>query len=95
MANEELKRDENHVTVGGGLSSDSFTDVVMLRTDPSNQKLLVTLDSASSGAAISRPIAKRDQNHVPVCMAWDDTNKVLQEVLTDDLGQLLVDIEFT
>lgn len=94
MANEVLKRDQNHVTVGGGVTNDASREVTMLRVDPVSKYVLATISVASSGSAISTQVAKRDQNYRPVCLAWDETNEVLQEILTDSNGYLLADITF-
>lgn len=90
---EIIKRDQNHVTVGSAVTSDSDQSVTMLRVDPVTKYLLVDISNGSATSATASQIAKRDQNHVPVCMAWDETNGVLQEVLTDASGNLLCDIE--
>ncbi len=94
MADEILKRDQNHVTVGAGVSPDSDFDISMLRVDPVTKYLLTHCEDAPSTTGTTGQIAKRDQNHVPVCMAWDDTNQVLQEILTDTDGNLLCDVTF-
>lgn len=87
-----LKRDQNFVTVAGAITNDVSQDVTMLRVDPTTGYLLVSVSSGAATAASNAQVAKRDQNFVPVCMAWDDTNQVLQEVLTDSDGNLLCDI---
>lgn len=94
MASEILKRDENHVTVGGAVTQDSDQDVAMLRVDPVTKYLLVSLDAASAGLNTSGNIAKRDGNHVPVCLGYDETNDEVVEILTDAQGNLLCDITF-
>lgn len=94
MADEIIKRDENHRTVGAGISNDSTGDVIMLRVEPSSKYLLVTLDVSDAPVGNPGSIAKRDQNHVPVCLAYDEQNDQLVEVLTDDNGALLCDIVY-
>ncbi len=42
MASEILKRDQNHVTVLGGVTDDSNQDIVMLRVDPITKRLLIS-----------------------------------------------------
>jgi len=49
LADEVLKRDENHVTVLAGVTDDSNEEIKMLRVDPITKRLLV---SASSGQDI-------------------------------------------
>lgn len=95
MADEVLLRDQNHVTVAAGVSPDSDLDISMFRVDPVTSYLLV--DVTASGAAVgnSGQIAKRDQNFRPVCLAYDEDNDELVEVLTDSDGNLLVDISFS
>lgn len=95
MTSEIIKREGNYRTVGAGVSNDADKDVLMLRVDPVSKYLLVDVANGSSSSATASQIAKRDGNYRPVCLAWDDTNKVLQEVLTDSDGRLLVDILFT
>lgn len=91
---EVLKRDENHVTVGAGVSPDSDLTISMLRVDPITKYLLVNVNATGANTGTAGQIAKRDENHKPVCMAWDDTNKCLQEILTDSQGNLLCDLTF-
>lgn len=90
MADEIIKRDQNHVTVGAGVSNDTDLDVTMLRVDPVTNYLLVGVQAGVGTSATASSIASRDGNHRPVCMAWDETNGVLQEVLMDSSGNLLV-----
>lgn len=92
MSSEIIKRDQDFRTVGAGVSNDASQDVLMLRVDPVTKYLLVNLADVSATSATSVQIAKRDGNYRPVCLAWDDTNKVLQEVLTDSNGNLLCDV---
>lgn len=95
MSSEIILRDQNHVTVGAAITNDSDQDVTMLRCDPVTKYLLVTISDTGATSAISGPIAKRDQNHVPVCLGWDETNQVTQEILTDSSGNLLCDVLIT
>ncbi len=90
MANEIIKRDQNHVTVGAAVTNDADLDVTMLRVDTVTGYLLVDATSVGATSAVNSQIARRDQNHRTVCMAWDETNEVLQEVLVDTDGNLLV-----
>lgn len=90
--NEVIERDQNHRTVGAGVGNDADQDVLMLRVDPITKYLLVDVTNTGATSAISSQIASRDQNHRTVCLAWDETNGVLQEVLTDSNGYLLCDI---
>lgn len=92
MADEIFKRDPNHVHVAGALQ-DGSEDVAMLRVDPSTKYLLVEIAASGASSANASQIASRDPNHVPVFLAWDEQNQVLQEVLTDADGNLLVDLE--
>lgn len=92
MSAEIIKRDQDFRTVGAGVSNDSAQDVLMLRVDPITKYLLVNLNTVSATSATASQIAKRDGNHRPVCLAWDETNQVLQEILTDTDGNLLCDV---
>lgn len=92
MSDEVLKRDQNHMTVGAGVSNDTAKDISMLRVDPITKYLLVNIAATTVGINTASQIAKRDGNYRPVCLAWDDTNQVLQEILTDTDGNLLCDV---
>lgn len=94
MANEIISRDQNHVTVGAAITDDTDQDVTMLRVDPITKYLLIDITDMGATAGTVAQIAKRDQNHKPVCLAWDATNEVLQEILTDEDGKLLCDVVF-
>jgi len=91
---EVLKRDANHVTVGAGVSPDSDFDISMLRVDPITKYLLVNIVDTGASAATASQIAKRDGNYRPVCLAWNEQDQELQEVLTDSDGNLLCDVIF-
>ena len=95
MADEIIQRDENFRTVGAGVSNDADQEILMLRIDPVTNRLLVDVISGTDTAETSSPIASRDENFRPVCLGWDETNEVLQEILTDENGYLLTDIEIT
>jgi len=49
MPDEILKRDQNHVTVLGGITNDSDQDVTMLRVDPITKRLLVSATGGGGG----------------------------------------------
>ncbi len=91
---EVIKRDQNFRTVGAGVTNDASLDITMLRVDPITGYLLVNISDTGSTSANASQIAKRDQNFRPVCLAWDETNQVLQEILTDSQGNLLCDVTF-
>lgn len=46
MTDEILKRDQNHITVLGGITDDSDQDIRMLRVDPITKRLLVKAESS-------------------------------------------------
>lgn len=92
---EIISRDNNHRTIGAGVSNDVDKSIIMLRVDPVSKYLLVDITSTGSSSANAVQIAKRDGNHRTVCLGWDDTNKILQEILTDSSGRLLCDLIFT
>lgn len=92
MADEILERDANHRTVGAGVTADTDKDIVMLRVDPVTKYLLAKIVNVGATSANAVQIADRDENHKTVCMAYDETNDVLQEVLTDENGYLLCDL---
>lgn len=90
MADEVIIRDENSRTVGAGISNDADQDILMLRVDPVTKYLLVHASAGSATAGNASQIASRDENSRTVCMGLDETNGVLQEILTDSDGNLLV-----
>lgn len=92
MADEILKRDQNSSTVSAGIGSDASQDILMLRVDPDTKYLLVDSSSTGASSGSAGTIAERDQNGRTVYLAWDETNEVLQEVITDSSGRLLVNI---
>lgn len=49
MADEILKRDQNHITVLGGITDDSDQEIRMLRVDPLTNRLLVTAVGGGGG----------------------------------------------
>lgn len=92
---EIILRDQNHKTVGAGVSNDSDKDIIMLRVDPITGYLLVNVTDTGTTSANASQIASRDENYRPVCMAWNEQDQELQEILTDAQGNLLCDIELT
>lgn len=57
MADETLKRDQNHVTVLAGVTDDANQEIKMLRVDPSSKRLLVSAESAAGGTVTSVSVA--------------------------------------
>lgn len=53
MSNEILSRDQNHVTVLGGITDDSNQFVTMLRVDPTTKRLLISATGSGSGSVTS------------------------------------------
>lgn len=53
MADEVLKRDQNTITVLGGITDDSNQFVTMLRVDPITKRLLVSATGVGSGTVTS------------------------------------------
>lgn len=53
MANEILNRDQNHVTVLGGVTDDSNQDVTMLRVDPTTKRLLISATGLPGGGTVT------------------------------------------
>lgn len=94
MSSEIIKKDENFVAVGAAVTNDGDADVSMLRVDPVTKHLLVDVSIVGSTSAVSSQIARRDENFKPVCLAYNEDADELQEVLTDENGFILVDIEF-
>lgn len=50
MANEVLKRDQNHVTVLGGVTDDANQEITMLRVDPTTKRLLISATGGGTGS---------------------------------------------
>ncbi len=92
MASEIISRDENSATVGAGVSPDTDLEINMLRVDPVTGYLLVSASSVGATSGNSNSVARRDENHHPICMGYDEVNDVLVEILTDEDGNLLCDI---
>ena len=92
MADEVIKRDANHRTVGAAVTDDANQFVTMLRVDPATNYLLVNIASVGATAGVAGQVAKRDQNHRPVCLAWNESAQEVQEILMDDDGNLLCDV---
>ena len=53
MADEILKRDQNTITVLGGITDDSNQFITMLRVDPTTKRLLVSATGVASGTVTS------------------------------------------
>lgn len=92
MANEVILRDQNSVVVGAGVTDDANQDITMFRVDPVTSYLLIDVNATTSSSANDQQIAKRDQNNTPVCLAWNESEEKLEEVLTDENGYILCDI---
>ena len=92
MSSEIIKREDNHRTVGAGIDSVSGTDITMLRVDPVTNYILVNLASSTASGGSSVTTAKRDQNHRTVCMGYNETTGLIQELLTDDDGYILCSV---
>lgn len=52
MVDEVLKRDQNRITVLGGITDDSNQDIVMLRVDPVTKRLLISATVTSTANLI-------------------------------------------
>lgn len=91
---EVIKRDQNFKTVAAGVTNDSDQTITMLRVDPVTGYLLADVSDTGATDAIEVQIAKRDGNYKPVCLAWNEQDNELQEVLTDSDGNLLCDLIF-
>ena len=53
MTDEILKRDQNTITVLGGITDDSNQFITMLRVDPTTKRLLVSATGVASGTVTS------------------------------------------
>lgn len=53
MANEILNRDQNHITVLGGVTDNVAQDVTMLRVDPTTKRLLISATGLPGGGTVT------------------------------------------
>lgn len=89
----ELKRDQNHRTVAGGISSVDGITPLMFKLDPTTGFLLIESTSATI-SVVPAQMDKRDQNHVPTMYGISSVDgKTLVPIRTDSNGNLL--IQFT
>lgn len=89
---ETLNRDQNHVTVGGGISSVDGVSTLMFKVDPITNYPLVVIgsDSITATAATSD---KRDQNYTPTMYGISSVDgKTLVPIRTTSNGTILVDV---
>lgn len=86
-----LKRDENHIVVGGAYDG---TTVAPLLVDAATDELLITIvDTSATGIGTPVTRALRDGNQVPVGMGLNDTDDITPNALrTTPDGYLLVDL---
>lgn len=63
MASENLKRDQNHVSVLGGITNDAAQEIRMVRVDPSTNAVLV---SASGSGGVLTPTSGQYKTFVTV-----------------------------
>jgi len=89
---EIIPRDQNFRTMAAGVSNDADFDISVFRVDPVTNYLLVDIAETAATSETASQIASRDGNYRHVCLAWDEDNQVLQEVLTDTDGRLLCDV---
>lgn len=89
---EIIKRDTNNRTIGAGVDTADTSAILMLRVDAVTNYLLVSVESTAANTGTASQVASRDGNQRTVCMGWDATNEVLQEILTDSNGYLLCDL---
>lgn len=84
---EILKRDQNHITVLGGITNDSDQDIMMLRVDPITKRLLVS--ATGVGISIGETVTGGTPNEIlfvdasgnlaqSASLKWTDATKVLQ-----------------
>jgi len=89
MADEVLKREENHKTVGAGVSTAATNDILMFRVDPITNYPLAKAE-ADSIVATALSMNKRDQNFRPTVYGVSSVDGVtLVPIRTDENGYLL------
>lgn len=80
MADEILKRDQNHITVLAGITDDADQDIVMLRVDPITKRLLVKATGGGGGSSVSvNGVEVTDPNFI-------DSNTAEFNVATSDVS---------
>lgn len=85
-----LKRDANHKTVAGGISSTDGVTPLMFMLDPITGFLLVE-STSDTITVIPAQMDKRDQNHVPTMYGVSSADgTTLVPIRTDINGNLLV-----
>ncbi len=90
----EAKRDQNHVTVGMGISSADNVTPTSLRVDPVTDYLLADL-VVEALVATPATMDKRDQNHTPTVYGISSVDgRTLVPIRTSDDGALLADVTF-
>lgn len=60
MADEVLKRDQNHIVVLGAVTDDSDEEIKMLRVDPTTKRLLVSATGGGGGSGTVTSITAED-----------------------------------
>ncbi len=89
----EALRDQNHRTVGMGVSSSDGITPVMLKVDPATGYLLVHMNAIGLPSTVATE-NKRDGNYVPTCYGISSVDgETLVPIRTDDLGNLLTVFE--
>lgn len=90
MADEVLKREQNHKTVGAGIST-TTSDILMFRADPITNLIIASVEGDSI-VATSLDANKRDENYIPTVYGISDADGVtLIPIRTDDNGYLLAE----
>ncbi len=91
----DLKRDQNHVTVGGGADDNSTTTVLPLKVDPATNYMTVLMQFDSLTPTVATA-DKRDQNFVPTMYGVSSDDGVTPiPIRTDENGYVLIDILIT
>lgn len=90
MAEEVIKRDSNHKVIGAGVTDDAAQEIRMLRVNPMTDYILVAFaGSGPAGPSTGKRPAKRDQNHKPMALGWNEDTQQVQEILTDEDGYII------
>jgi len=87
----EAQRDQNFRTTVIGVSSEDGVTPVPFRVDPVTGRLLIqVVDQSAISPITPQTVAQRDQNHVPVSMAYNGDDP--QSLVTHD-NYLLVNFD--
>lgn len=84
----ETKRDNNQVEVMMGVLNTDGVTPIRVKADPSSH--LLAVDDNTTGSDFGKDLAARDNSGVPVLIATDGSNNIIN-LYVDSSGNLLID----